>query len=141
MGFRPMVTRFGPFGVRGGDEIVVNVDEFEAVRLKDLLGMGQEEAAKEMGISQPTFHRLLVSARKKLADAIVSGKQIRIEGGVFEMVGGMRRFRCFDCGHEWEVPYGTGRPVECPKCGSKNIHRHPQDRGPGRGRGPRFGRM
>lgn len=47
----------------------------------------------------------------------------------------MRKFRCYTCGHVWEVPYGTGRPSACPKCGSDNIHRAEDDRGPPAGRG------
>ena len=61
------------------------MEEFEAVRLKDLEGFDQEKAAKIMGISQPTFHRLIITARKKLADAIVNGKAIKIEGGNFKL--------------------------------------------------------
>lgn len=63
------------------EETVLTVDEFEAVRLKDLEGLEQEEAARKMRISQPTFHRLLIDARKKIADAIVNGKAVKIEGG------------------------------------------------------------
>ena len=120
----------------------MTVDEFEAVRLKDLLGMEQEEAAKKMNISQPTFHRLISSARKKIADALVSGKTIKVEGGAYKIVEmPKRKFKCYDCGFEWEIEYGTGRPIECPKCKSRNIHRHPDDRGPQRGRGLRLGRI
>jgi len=81
--FNPNVTYFKPRGIqlRELEETVLNVDEFEAVRLKDLEGLGQEECAKKMNISQPTFHRLVLSARKKVADAIVNGKAIKIEGG------------------------------------------------------------
>jgi len=143
VGFRPSVTYFKPAGIRmvGLEESILTVDEFEAVRLKDLLGLEQEECAKKMHISQPTFHRLVLSARKKIADAIVNGKAIRIEGGVYKMVETpKRRFKCYDCGFEWELDYGTGRPTECPGCKSKNIHRHPEDRGPQRGRGLRPGR-
>lgn len=61
------------------DESILTVDEFEAVRLKDSLSLGQTECAEKMAISQPTFHRLLLSARKKIADAIVNGKAIKIE--------------------------------------------------------------
>jgi len=91
----PGVTYFKPAGIRMVDleEAVLAVDEFEAVRLKDLEGLEQETAARRMGISQPTFHRMISSARKKIADAIVNGKAIKIEGGVFEMAG-MRRYRC-----------------------------------------------
>ena len=85
VGFHPGITYFKPSGVRvvDLDESVLTVDEFEAIRLKDFLELDQDEAAKKMKISQPTFHRLLLSARKKIADAIVNGKAIRIEGGDF----------------------------------------------------------
>ena len=74
---------FKPTGVKACDldEIVLGNDEVEAIRLKDLLGMSQGEAAKEMGISQPTFHRLVVTAHQKIADAFVNGKAVRIDGG------------------------------------------------------------
>jgi len=87
--FRPDITRFRPEGVKESylEESILTVDEFEAVRLKDMDGFDQEEAAKKMNISQPTFHRLITSARKKIADAIVKGKAIKIEGGDFKMVG------------------------------------------------------
>lgn len=61
------------------DEIVLKKDEFESIRLKDFLGLEQNECAEKMGISQPTFHRLITSGRKKIADAIVNGKAIKIE--------------------------------------------------------------
>ena len=85
----PDVTYFKPAGVRmmGLGLIVITVDEFEAVRLKDYEGMEQKEAAGKMGISQPTFQRLYESARKKIADALVNGKAIRIEGGNYTMAG------------------------------------------------------
>lgn len=60
---------------------VLTREEFEAVRLKDFLSLDQSKAAKEMEISQPTFHRLLLSARKKLAEAVVKGHGIKIEDG------------------------------------------------------------
>ncbi|MFH1364413.1 MAG: DUF134 domain-containing protein [Candidatus Aenigmatarchaeota archaeon] len=84
----PDTTYFKPAGIkmRELEESILSVDEFEAVRLKDLEGMDQEEAARKMNISQPTFHRLILSARKKLADAIVNGKAIKIEGGNFRLV-------------------------------------------------------
>ena len=66
---------------------ILTVSEFEAVRLKDLKDFDQGKAAKKMGISQPTFNRLLRIARKKISDAIVNGKAIRIEGGNFKFIG------------------------------------------------------
>lgn len=86
--FRPQITCFKPLGIPMVDleETVLTIDEFEAIRLKDLEGLEQEECAKMMGISQPTFHRLITLARKKLACAIVNGKTIRIEGGNFRII-------------------------------------------------------
>ena len=93
VGFPPKVTYFKPAGVRmiELEDSVLTVDEYEAVRLKDLLGLSQEEAAKKMNISQPTFHRLILSARKKISDAIVNGKAIRIEGGQVRFARGRCR--------------------------------------------------
>ena len=56
------------------------------MRLKDLESLEQEECAQKMKISQPTFHRLILSARKKIADAIINGKAIKIEGGNFKVI-------------------------------------------------------
>ncbi len=87
----PGITYFKPRGVPLADleEVVLHVDEFEAVRLKDLEGFEQEECARKMNISQPTFHRIVLSARKKIADAIINGKAIKIEGGSFRI--GLKR--------------------------------------------------
>jgi predicted DNA-binding protein (UPF0251 family) len=123
------VTYFKPRGVplTSLESVGLSVDEFEAIRLKDLEGLEQTTAADSMRISQPTFHRVIETARKKVADALVNGKAIRIEGGEY-MSDANRKFKCLDCGNKWKEPHGRGRPDACPKCGSKNIHRAPQDR-------------
>jgi predicted DNA-binding protein (UPF0251 family) len=113
------------------DEVVLTVDELESMRLADFEGLYQEQAAESMHVSRQTFGRILESARKKTVDALINGKAIRIEGGVIKMAG-TRNFKCYDCGHEWELPFGTGRPDVCPACGGNNIHRNEQDRGPHR---------
>jgi predicted DNA-binding protein (UPF0251 family)/predicted Fe-Mo cluster-binding NifX family protein len=83
VGFLPEAIYFKPVGAKIAhlEEIVLGNDEMEAIRLKDLLGMSQHEAAKEMHISQSTFHRLVLTARQKIADAFVNGKAVRIDGG------------------------------------------------------------
>ncbi|MCU0642086.1 MAG: DUF134 domain-containing protein [archaeon] len=85
--FQPNVSYFKPAGIRMIElqESVLSVEEFESVRLKDLEGLEQEECAKRMNISQPTFNRLVRGARKKIADAIVNGKAIKIEGGNYRI--------------------------------------------------------
>lgn len=110
------------------ESVNLNVDEFEAIRLKDLQGLEQTAAADSMRISQPTFHRVIETARRKVADALVNGKAIRIEEREC-ITHENRKFKCSACGHEWSVFHGIGRPNSCPKCGSRNIHRAPQDRG------------
>lgn len=128
--FNPNVTYFKPRAIPISDlEIVVlTVEEFETIRLIDFNGLEQEVAAQKMGISRRAFGDELQNARKKVADALVNGKAIEIKGGNYIMVE-KRKFKCYDCQHEWEELYGTGRPQKCPKCGSANIHRHPEDMG------------
>ncbi len=83
IGFQPKTIYFKPAGIPLGDirEIVIGQDEVEAMRLKDLLGYPQEKAAAQMEVSQPTFHRLINTAHQKIADAVINGKALRIEGG------------------------------------------------------------
>lgn len=77
---RPNSSYFKPAGVRKRDldQSVLAIDEFEAVRLVDLNEESQENAGKKMDVSQATLSRILKSGRKKIADAIVNGKAIKI---------------------------------------------------------------
>ena len=85
--FQPDVTYFKPAGVPMMQlkETVLSFDELEAIRLIDSEGVEQNAAAEKMKISQSTLSRLLKAGRKKLADAIVSGQAIKIQGGTFKM--------------------------------------------------------
>lgn len=112
-------------------EIEISLDELEALRLADVEGLNQHDAARIMGISQPTFHRILREARRKAGMVIVHGFGVKVIGG--EHI--MRVFKCFDCGNEWEEPFGTGRPDSCPKCGSQNFYRMDSGKGMGKGGG------
>lgn len=121
--FIPQITYFKPAGVPLSNlqEVCISVEEAEAIRLKDLEGLEQEECAQRMNISRTTFSRVLGSARQKMADALLSGKAIKIGGGNFEMA--VRRFRCVS-GHEWDVPFQTmvtAPPEFCPKCNTLSI--------------------
>ena len=106
------------------DENVLKMEEIEAIRLKDLLGLEQEECAGRMGVSRPTFQRILLSAREKIADSLVKGKAVRIEGGNFTR--NICLTRCLDCANEWEMSFekmenAHGNARACPQCSSKNI--------------------
>jgi len=85
--FIPDVTFFKPTGIplRFLEEVGLSVEEAEAIRLKDIEKLDQEQCAKRMQISRPTFQRVLSSSRQKIADALLNGKAIRIVGGNFEL--------------------------------------------------------
>ena len=80
---RPAASIFKPTGIpmHEIEEVVMTLDEFEALRQADLVGLYQEQAAEQMGVSRPTFSRIIESAHRKVADALVHGKALRIEGG------------------------------------------------------------
>ncbi len=142
----PSTGFFRPMGIPGASlqEVRLSLEEAESIRLKDLEGLEQEECAKRMHISRPTFHRILELARRKLADALINGKAIQIEGGNFGLP--QSRFKCNNDGHEWNVPFETlarRLPLSCPVCASPNIQPMPLPPfgwGRGRGRGFRRGR-
>ena len=81
--YSPDVRYFKPIGVeiKDQEEIIATPEEINALRLVDVKGLSQTKAAKSMNVSQPTFSRTLSNARKKIANAIVLGKAIKIEGG------------------------------------------------------------
>lgn len=138
VGSVPQSNYFKPRGIPLSilDEVILTVDEFEAIRLADLEGLYQEQAAERMNVSRQTFGRIIEAGHRKVAEALVQGKALKIEGGEFEMAS-MRKFKCYDCQHSWDLPYGTGRPEGCPSCKSGNIHRAQEDRGHARGFGRR----
>jgi predicted DNA-binding protein (UPF0251 family) len=141
VGCNPQANYFKPRGIPVADldEVVLTMDELEAIRLADLEECYQEAAAAQMEVSRQTFGNIVRSAHKKIAAALVQGKALKIEGGIVKMSA--KKFQCSDCRQEWSVPFGTGRPDACPRCNSSNFHRSEKDRGQarrggsGRGRG------
>jgi len=123
----PQISYFKPRGVPMIDleQVQLTVDELEALRLADFLGMSQEEAGKQMGVSRATFGRIVEQARKTVADALIHGKAINVEGGNYKRVDttASRVFLCDHCQCRWEEPPGTGRPKKCPSCGGQAFHR------------------
>ncbi|NWF96449.1 MAG: DUF134 domain-containing protein [Candidatus Thorarchaeota archaeon] len=117
----PPVSIFKPAGVpaRELEEILLEVDEFEAIRLADHIGLDQREACEAMNVSQPTFNRILSSARRKIATAIVKGCVLRIEGGNYVLRDGSGGLECVQCGH-FLGPVSC-ETSSCPKCGSQSL--------------------
>ncbi len=126
--FNPEVSYFKPRGIPMYDleEVRLAVDEREAIRLADLLGMSHEEAGRQMGVSRATFGRIIQRARETVADALINGKAINVEGGNFRIMQGPRIFKCSACGGSWEEPRGTGRPEVCPHCSDDKFYRIPE---------------
>ena len=123
--FDPKINYFKPRGIPvfDLDEVCLTVDEREAIRLADFLDMSHEDAGRQMGVSRATFGRIVQNARKIVADAIINGTAVRVEGGNYKIVSKSRIFRCRACDYEWEEPFGTGRPENCEECGSEDFFR------------------
>ncbi|MFO8112591.1 MAG: DUF134 domain-containing protein [Desulfosalsimonadaceae bacterium] len=121
----PGVSYFKPRGIPMVklSESRLAIDECEALRLADYMGYSHEEAGEEMGVSRATFGRIIEKARKTVADALINGKAIRIEGGNYQFVDGERRFACSCCNYDWVMECGTPRPDACPECGEKEVER------------------
>lgn len=85
--FVPGVVYFKPAGIpaRELEEVALTLDEMEALRLADLEGLYQEDAALRMNVSRQTLANILASARRKTAETLVYGKALRIEGGAVEL--------------------------------------------------------
>lgn len=88
----PDVNYFKPRGIPLDvlEEVNLSLDELEAVRLADLVGLYHEDAAKRMNVSRQTFGNIIKSARKKIADVLSHGKALKIEGGVVKIDKGAR---------------------------------------------------
>jgi predicted DNA-binding protein (UPF0251 family) len=103
----PGVTYFKPAGIplRELAEVQLTVEEAESLRLKDIEDLDQEQCAERMNVSRPTFQRVLESARRKVADALLNGKAIRIGGGNFETAPALCGHAC---GHMRDVEIQAG---------------------------------
>jgi len=121
--YLPRTAYFKPVGIRLAQlqETRLSIEEIEAMRLKDVEGLEQEECAKKMHISRSTFAGELNSGRQKIADALIHGKAIKIQGNKFEIA--KRRFRYVD-GHEREIPFEeiiSTSSILCPACTTSTV--------------------
>jgi len=142
IGSTPGSSYFKPKGIPLSvlEEVVLSVDEFEAIRLADLEGLYQELAAEKMSVSRQTFGRIIESAHQKVAEALVRGKALKIEGGAIE-VAAAKTFNCCDCRHSWESSDEQDEEVKCPSCKSSKIQGAMKGRERGRGRGRCFSKI
>lgn len=103
----PANNRFGPLDsfVAAQTHIIMTVDEYETIRLIDLKGFTQEECAAQMNVARSTVQGIYIEARKKLAESLVNGKILLIEGGEYRLCDGIgsgcgrgcRRHECAGC--------------------------------------------
>ncbi len=121
----PGASYFKPRGVplREMEEVRLTIDQMEAIRLADLEGLSQQEAGGKMGVSRATFGRIVQRARRTVAEALVHGKAILLEGGNYKIGDGKRQFGCMACNFIWEEACGAGRPDRCPSCGHQDVGR------------------
>ena len=86
----PDINRFGPLdsGVEKEQIVIMSVDEYETIRLIDLEGLTQEECAGQMNVARTTVQGIYQKARKKIAESLVMGKILRIEGGDYKLCDG-----------------------------------------------------
>ena len=134
----PRATYFMPRGIpaRRLETVVLGLDELETIRLADLEGLYQEEAAARMNISRPTFGRLVAQARMKVVDALFHGKALVFKGGAVSLEG-ISWFECVQCGKQWNVPPESVYPEVCVSCGSLQVRGMVAEAGPpGRGGSP-----
>jgi uncharacterized protein len=120
--YNPGVSYFKPRGIPMDvlEEIRLKVDEREALRLADLEGLSQEEAGRRMGVSRATFGRIVERARRTVADALINGKAIHVEGGNYEIRSRKGLLECSKCGYEWHEKSVSEQAVKCPSCNTKD---------------------
>ncbi|MGI6705951.1 MAG: DUF134 domain-containing protein [Clostridia bacterium] len=110
----PQVNRFGPLNVNADESnfVRMTVDEYETIRLIDLEGFTQEECAKQMNVARTTVQGIYAGARKKLADSLINGKVLWIEGGEYRLcdeIGSGCGLGCHRHRHGHGHGYGRGR--------------------------------
>ena len=117
----PPVSVYKPAGIPAKEleEILITIDEFEAFKLADFEGLSQRDASEIMRISQPTFNRVLASARSKIAKGLVQGYVLRIEGGRYVLADGTGVLECLDCGSS--VDMSSDDKSKCKNCGSTRL--------------------
>ena len=117
VGAAPGRTCFQPEGatLSSFEVVLLTLDEYEAIRLADLEGLYQEQAASRMSISRQTFGRIIEEAHRKVADVLVNGKTLRIEGGSVSM-NAEEPARCPRCRRAFSHDCNKHNEMSCPHC-------------------------
>lgn len=117
VGCVPDINYFKPRGIPASllEEVVLSLDECEAIRLADFEGLYQEAAAGRMDISRQTFGRIIESAHHKIADVLINGKALKIEGGDVS-IEEWKKTRCGKCRRELDPPLKSEKAAVCPYC-------------------------
>lgn len=119
----PVISGFKPYGgmakVGQPRSVFLHLEEYEVIRLCDFENLNHHEAARVMDVSRPTLTRIYAKARAKIADALVTGKQIIIEGG--KIYFDSEWYKCNVCGCLFNQPEKSVTPEKCPLCGSGSI--------------------
>lgn len=113
----PEISYFKPRGipVTELEEVILSFEELEAIRLVDLEGLYQEQAADKMGVSRQTFGRIIDLAHKTIADAVINGKAIKIDGGSY-VLGKTNKHKCRKCKNNFILTDRVENKNNCPKC-------------------------
>lgn len=119
----PVISGLKPYGNKSRKgktaSVFLHLEEYEALRLCDHEMLNQSQAAESMAVSRPTLTRIYSKARKKIAEALVIGKQIIIEGG--KIYYDSEWLKCNTCSCFFNNPDKQKEIMECPLCGSKDI--------------------
>jgi predicted DNA-binding protein (UPF0251 family) len=119
----PPVSGFRPYGGKAAkgqaEKIFLHYEEYEVLRLCDYEMLNHHQACSLMDVSRPTFTRIYGRARSKIAEALVTGKQIIIEGG--KVYFDSEWYACSSCGCYFNQPDKQDEPLTCPLCGGSDI--------------------
>jgi len=108
----PKVDTFGPADIMENEQeaIIMSVDEYETIRLIDMEELTQEECAAQMNVARTTVQGIYNQARKKLAEVLINGRRLKIEGGNYKLCNGLQKH----CGGGRGRRKGCGKKVETP---------------------------
>jgi predicted DNA-binding protein (UPF0251 family) len=119
----PLISGFKPYGNRNQadspETIFLNIEEYESLRLCDYEMLNHHQASVIMDVSRPTLTRIYAKARQKIAEALVLGKHIIIEGG--KIYFDSEWFSCKSCGCHFNNPDKQDEIKACPLCSSPDI--------------------